>query len=108
MYHGTPKGDFTVFRDGSYFTQNKRYADGYQNETAGRTDLDPKTYEVYLNITKPFDIRNDEEARNIYINDYIKGGNAVGINPYMSDAEYDKIDTIDWTEGDDLKDLRRI
>lgn len=105
MYHGTPKGDFTVFRDGSYFTQNKRYADGYQNETAGRTDLDPKTYEVYLNITKPFDIRNDEEARNIYINDYIKGGNAVGINPYMSDAEYDKIDTIDWTEGDDLKDF---
>lgn len=105
MYHGTPKGDFTVFRDGSYFTQNKRYADGYQNETAGRTELDPKTYEVYLNITKPFDIRNDEEARNIYINDYIKGGNAVGINPYMSDAEYDKIDTIDWTEGDDLKDF---
>ena len=105
MYHGTPKGDFTVFRDGSYFTQNKRYADGYQNETAGRTDLDPKTYEVYMNITKPFDIRNDEEARNIYINDYIKGGNAVGINPYMSDSEYDKIDTIDWTEGDDLKDF---
>lgn len=105
MYHGTPKGDFTVFRDGSYFTQNKRYADGYQNETAGRTDLDPKTYEVYLNITKPFDIRNDEEARNIYINDYIKGGNAVGINPYMSDAEYDKINAIDWTEGDDLKDF---
>lgn len=105
MYHGTPKGDFTVFRDGSYFTQNKRYADGYQNETAGRTDLDPKTYEVYLNITKPFDIRNDEEARNIYIDDYIKGGNAVGINPYMSDSEYDKIDTIDWTEGDDLKDF---
>ena len=105
MYHGTPKGDFTVFWDGSYFTQNKRYADGYQNETAGRTDLDPKTYEVYLNITKPFDIRNDEEARNIYINDYIKGGNAVGINPYMSDAEYDKINAIDWTEGDDLKDF---
>lgn len=105
MYHGTPKGDFTVFRDGSYFTQNKRYADGYQNETAGRTDLDPKTYEVYLNITKPFDVRNDEEARNIYIDDYIKGGNAVGINPYMSDSEYDKIDTIDWTEGDDLKDF---
>lgn len=105
MYHGTPKGDFTVFRDGSYFTQNKRYADGYQNETAGRTDLDQKTYEVYLNITKPFDIRNDEEARNIYINDYIKGGNAVGINPYMSDAEYDKINAIDWTEGDDLKDF---
>lgn len=105
MYHGTPKGDFTVFRDGSYFTQNKRYADGYQNETAGRTDLDPKTYEVYLNITKPFDIRNDEEARSIYIDDYIKGGNAVGINPYMSDAEYDKINAIDWTEGDDLKDF---
>ena len=64
----------------------------------------PKTYEVYLNIKKPFDIR-DAEARGIYINDYIKGGNAVGINPYMSDAEYRKIKTVDWTEGEDLRDF---
>ena len=45
------------------------------------------------------------EARDIYINEYIKGGNAMGINPYLSDAEYDKITTIDWTEGEDLRDF---
>ena len=107
MYHGTPNGTFTVFNDGTYFTENKEYADLYQNPGASmlsvkKTANAPKTYEVYLNIKKPFDIR-DAEARDIYINDYIKGGNAVGINPYMSDAEYRKIKTVDWTEGEDLR-----
>jgi hypothetical protein len=106
MYHGTPNGDFTVFKDGTYFTENKWYADLYQNPGAssishGKSVTNPKTYEVYLDIKKPFDI-SDPEARSIYINDYIKGGNAAGINPYLSDAEYDKINTIDWTEGEDL------
>ena len=109
MYHGTPNGDFTVFKDGTYFTDNKEYADVYQNPGAssissGKVVSNPKTYEVYLNIKKPFDI-NDAEARNIYINDYIKGGNAMGINPYLSDAEYSKINSIDWTEGEDLRDF---
>ena len=109
MYHGTPNGTFTVFNDGTYFTENKEYADLYQNPAASmlsvkKTSNEPKTYEVYLNIKKPFDIR-DAEARDIYINDYIKGGNAVGINPYMSDAEYRKIKTVDWTEGEDLRDF---
>ena len=109
MYHGTPNGDFTVFKDGTYFTENKWYADLYQNPGAssistGKVATNPKTYEVYLDIKKPFDI-SDAEARSIYINDYIKGGNAVGINPYLSDAEYDKIDTIDWTEGEDLREF---
>lgn len=109
MYHGTPNGTFTVFNDGTYFTENKEYADLYQNPAASmlsvkKTSNAPKTYEVYLNIKKPFDIR-DAEARDIYINDYIKGGNAVGINPYMSDAEYRKIKTVDWTEGEDLRDF---
>lgn len=109
MYHGTPNGTFTVFNDGTYFTENKEYADLYQNPGASmlsvkKTANAPKTYEVYLNIKKPFDIR-DAEARDIYINDYIKGGNAVGINPYMSDAEYRKIKTVDWTEGEDLRDF---
>lgn len=109
MYHGTPNGTFTVFNDGTYFTENKEYADLYQNTGASmlsvkKTANAPKTYEVYLNIKKPFDIR-DAEARDIYINDYIKGGNAVGINPYMSDAEYRKIKTVDWTEGEDLRDF---
>ena len=109
MYHGTPNGDFTVFKDGTYFTDNKEYADRYQSTSAssissGKVASDPKTFEVYLDIKKPFDI-TDEEARDIYINEYIKGGNAMGINPYLSDAEYDKIRTIDWTEGEDLRDF---
>ena len=109
MYHGTPNGDFTVFKDGAYFTDNKAYADRYQSASAssissGKTAAAPKTFEVYLDIKKPFDL-NDAEARSIYINEYIKGGNAIGINPYLSDAEYDKIQTIDWTEGEDLRDF---
>lgn len=109
MYHGTPNGDFTVFKDGTYFTENKEYADVYQSPSAssistGKVASNPKTFEVYLDIKKPFDI-NDPEARDIYINEYIKGGNASGINPYLSDAEYAKIKTVDWTEGEDLRDF---
>lgn len=109
MYHGTPNGDFTVFKDGTYFTANKEYADRYQTPSAssisaGKVASAPKTFEVYLDIKKPFDI-SDAEARDIYINEYIKGGNAMGINPYLSDAEYDKITSVDWTEGEDLRDF---
>lgn len=109
MYHGTPNGDFTVFRDGTYFTTDKSYADKYQNPGASslsvkQTASSPKTYEVYLDIKKPFDL-SDPEARAIYIDEYIKGGNAVGINPYLSDTEYAKISTIDWTEGEDLREF---
>ena len=87
MYHGTPSGDFTVFRDGSYFTSDKAYADGYQNPNASmlrpnKPVSSPKTFAVYLNIKKPFDLR-DPETKRIYIEEYIKGGNAVGINPYL-------------------------
>ena len=109
MYHGTPNGDYTIFKDGTYFTDNKEYADRYQNPGAssirtGKVASNPKTFAVYLDIKKPFDIK-DAEARRIYIDDYIKGGNAMGINPYLSDAEYAKIKTIDWTEGEDLREF---
>ena len=109
VYHGTPNGDFTEFKDGTYFTDNKEYADRYQNPGAssissGKTASNPKTFEVYLDIKKPFDL-SDPEARRVYIEDYIKGGNAMGINPYLSDAEYAKIETIDWTEGEDLREF---
>lgn len=109
MYHGTPSGNFSVFRDGSYFTPNREYADRYQNPGAssirsGKVADAPKTYEVYLDIKKPFDITNPK-ARKIYINEYIKGGNAAGINPYLPDSEYRKIKTVDWTEGEDLRDF---
>lgn len=109
VYHGTPSGDFNVFNDGTYFTANKDYANRYQNTTAssissGKQNTNPKTYEVYLNIRNPFDIR-DKKARDIYINDYIKTGNALGINPYESDSYYNNIKTIDWTEGEDLREF---
>lgn len=108
MYHGTPNGTFNIFKEGSYFTANKEYADVYQTPTAssisfGKKIDNPKTYEVYLDIKNPFDI-NDKKARDIYINEYIKGGNAIGINPYESDEYYNKIISIDWTEGEDLKE----
>lgn len=65
MYHGTPNATFTVFRPNSFFTEDKSYADVYQNVGASsdsvKTTADnPDTYKVYLNIKKPFDTRNPE------------------------------------------------
>lgn len=112
MYHGTPNGTFDVFKPYSYFTKDKEYADNYQNPFASSTSNksklkndSPKTYAVYLNIKKPFDL-SDPVAKDIYINEYIKGGWAAGIDPYMPDAWYkENIKNIDWTEGDNLIDF---
>ncbi len=109
MYHGTPNGSIAEFKPGTYFTDNKEYADRYQNPGAssistGKVASNPKTFQVYLDIRKPFDL-SDPEAKRIYIEEYIKGGNALGINPYLTDAQYAKINTIDWTEGEDLKEF---
>ena len=109
MFHGTPDGSFVAFRPGAYFSSEQQYADRYQNPSAssistGKQAVNPKTFDVFLNIRKPFDL-SDPEARRIYIEEYVKGGNAIGINPYLSDAEYANIKTIDWTEGEDLKEF---
>ena len=106
MYHGTPSGGFTVFKnDLNYFTPSKKYAERY---TKGRFNKDVKEqlYEVYLNITKPFDISNKTD-RNIFINEYVKGGYAQGIDPYSSKADIEKYisDGIDWNEADNLKEF---
>ena len=102
MYHGTPN-EFTVFKnkgDGSYFTPDKEYASGY---TQAMNDFDGYVMSVYLNITKPFDI-NDKKTKDIFINEYIKGGWAQGISPYSTDAEINKYIErgLDWTEGSNL------
>lgn len=102
MYHGTPN-EFTVFKnkgDGSYFTPDKEYASGY---TQAMNDFDGYVMSVYLNITKPFDI-NDKKTRDIFINEYIKGGWAQGISPYSTDVEINKYIErgLDWTEGSNL------
>ena len=74
MYHGTPNAVFTKFKPGTYFTQHKWYADVYQSPGASslgykRTAEKPDTYEVYLNIKKPFDTRNKTE-RDIFYNEF--------------------------------------
>lgn len=113
MYHGTPYGGFTIFKNAlNYFTPSKEYVERYHSPSASsiRGRYDPatqeQTYEVYLNIEKPFDINNDTD-RKIFIDKYVKGGYAAGINPYISNAEIEKAIAggIDWTEADNLKEF---
>lgn len=107
MYHGTPNGDFTVFKnDIQFFTPNRWYADFYQEPSAssrkaGKTVTNKKTYEVYLNITKPFDIRNPE-MKEIFINDYVRGGYALGINPYEEYKDTTNSGLPSWEEADNI------
>lgn len=105
VYHGTPTGGFTVFRNGlTYFTANRDYAKRYTRVAGtGRNGNTPQVYEGYINIKKPFSL-DDKKAKDIYINEYIKGGYAQGMNPYASDAEIEKYaaNGIDWNEADNL------
>lgn len=92
MYHGSPKDDISSFRlslGGAYFTANSDYAREYARDVG-------KVYEVYLNITKPFDTRN-AECRAIFEKEfYGQWGNGAPLG--------DK-GLPDWTDGDDLIDF---
>lgn len=107
MYHGTPDGSFNTFRNGiNFFTPNKEYATQYEHpsqssRTAGKAAEAPKTYEVYLNITHPFDIRNAED-RQRFIDDYVKGGWALGIDPYVPYKDTTKTGLPSWEEADNI------
>lgn len=107
MYHGTPTGGFTVFKnDLQFFTPNKEYASFYEDPSAssrksGKEKANPQTYEVYLNMEHPFDIR-DEETRELFINDYVKGGWALGINPYEEYKDTTKTGLPSWEEADNI------
>ena len=102
MHHGTPYGGFTVFKSASYFTQDKNYADKYQNPSAsslrGRYNeaTNPTTYDVYLNIEKPFDTRNSTE-REIFDNEYYR--------KYGTGAPLAESGLPDWTDGMDLQEF---
>lgn len=92
VYHGTPAYGFSVFRDESYFTSDRDYADGYsrKNSWAGV----PGVYSVFLNIRKPFDTRNETERR-IFENEfYGQWGNGAPLS--------DNTGLPDWTDGTDL------
>jgi len=100
MYHGTPYGGFTVFRDESYFTDNKGYADRYHNPSASSSykparadEISPETYAVYLNITQPFDTRNAKERNIFYHQFYRQWGNG---------APLSESGLPDWTDASDL------
>jgi GTP cyclohydrolase I len=101
MYHGTPNGGFTKFRSGTYFTQDPAYADVYQSPGASSISVkrgadNPQTYQVYLNIQKPFDTRNPKERR-IFMNEYYR---KYGTGAPLADSGLP-----DWTDGMDLQEF---
>ncbi|NLD50676.1 MAG: hypothetical protein GX660_26335 [Clostridiaceae bacterium] len=101
MYHGTPKGGFTKVNPGTYFTQNKEYADNYQSPNASSISTkkgaeNPETYEVYLNIKKPFDTRKAKE-RKIFNEDYYR---KYGMGTPLVESGLP-----DWLDGMDLQEF---
>lgn len=101
MYHGTPNAGFTQFRTGSYFTQNREYAEGYQSTSAsylspGKKAGTPGTYAVYLDIKKPFDTRNKVE-RDIFYNEYYRQW---GMGTDLMESGLP-----DWMDGMDLQEF---
>ena len=101
MYHGSPDGTFTKFKDGSYFTDDKAYANVYQDEGAGfaqgKKAVDPKTYEVYLNVEKPFTM-SDPEARRIIEQEYVGRDKNYWVTDPSDPTE------VDYTEAEVLRE----
>ena len=98
VYHGTPNAEYTALRKGTYFTEHKWYADRYQSQGASslgykKTANKPDTYSGYLNITKPFDTRN-EEAREIWYNEYYR--------QWGTGTDLMESGLPDWMDGEDL------
>lgn len=100
MYHWTPNKWFTVFKEG-YFTENKEYADKYQNPNASSIRFNKKadnpwTYAVYLSIKNPFDTR-DPKAKKIFEKEYFG-------NYWMWTPLWEK-GLPDWMDGNDLQEF---
>lgn len=95
VYHGTPNGNFTVFNtsSGAYFTENESYARRYIQAHNSPT---ARLIEAYLNITKPFDTRQEAERRIFEREFYRKWGNGTPLSD---------IGLPDWTDADDLIDF---
>ena len=98
VYHGTPKGGFTEFKEESYFTPHREYAERYvhaggKGNIWGVTDGEPSMYELFLNIRKPFDTRTKADAA-IFEREFLgKWGN----NTPLSERGLP-----DWTDAADL------
>ena len=90
MYHGTKKGGFTAFRDWSYLTTEKKYAERYTDHNTKET-----IYKVYANMENPFDTRLPE-CREIFENEFF--GN-------YSRTPLQETGLPDWTDGYDLAEF---
>lgn len=99
VFHGTPTGGFTQFRDWSYFTENKNYADRYNHPSASSsrgyavTSTQPMTYELYMNPGRVFDTRDTEAAKL-----YNKARMEYGMGELLENG------LPDWTDGRDIID----
>lgn len=95
VYHGTPRGEFTIFnaQNGAYFTENEAYARRYMQAHNSPT---ARLIEAYLNITKPFDTRQEAERRIFEREFYRKWGNGTPLSD---------VGLPDWTDADDLIDF---
>ena len=92
MYHGASNGEFTVFNaeNGAYFTENESYVRRYKQ---AHKYPSARLIEVYLNVKKPFDTRQEAERRIFEREFYRKRGNGAS----LSDVGFP-----DWTDADDL------
>ena len=89
MYHGSKRGGgFTVFRDWSYFTKSKKYAQRYTE-----SGNDKSLYSVYVKIENAFDTR---KAADRYLFDEIRQEYGMG--------EIQDTGLPDWTDGYDIAD----
>lgn len=98
VYHGTPTGGFTVFRDWSYFTENKDYADRYQSASASSIrgsyeTTNPMTYALYMNPGKVFDTRKYADAK-LY--------NEARMEYGLGELSNTDSGLPDWTDGRDI------
>lgn len=97
VYHGTPTGGFTQFKDWSYFTENKSYADRYNHPSASSIrgyavqETKPMTYALRMNPGRVFDTRKAKE-RNLF--------NKARMEYGMSELQDSGVP--DWTDGRDL------
>ncbi|MBR5140464.1 MAG: hypothetical protein IKV16_05350, partial [Clostridia bacterium] len=89
FYHGAKKGGgFNTFRDWSYFTENKQYAERYTDR-----DKPGSLYTVYAKLQKPFDTRNAEARKEF---------KAIRQEYGLSDIQASGLP--DWTDGYDIAD----
>ena len=89
FYHGSKKGgDFTVFRDWSYFTENREYAKRYMDR-----DKPGSLYKTYVKMEHPFDTRKAQD-REIFAK----------IRDEYGLGEIQDTGLPDWTDGYDIAD----